>query len=50
MPEDLKLSGYFPGQANLVMGTVAGYYYYTQANITFENPLSTKISEDEKSC
>ena len=49
IPEDLKLSEYFQGQANLDTGKVAGYYYYTQAKVTFENPLSTQISEDEKS-
>ena len=49
MPNHLKLSGYFKGQANLDTGKVAGYYYNTQAKVTFENPLSTQISEDEKS-
>ena len=49
MPEDLKISRYFQGQANLDTGKVAGYYWNTQAKVTFQNPLSTQISEDEKS-
>ena len=35
-------------QANLDTGKVAGYYYNTQAKVTFETPLSTQVSNDEK--
>ena len=49
MPGDLKLSGYFQGQANLDTGKAVGYYYNMQAKVTFENPLSTQVSDDEKS-
>ena len=48
MAEYLQLSGYFQGQANLDTVKVAGYYYNTQAKVTFENQLSTQISEEKK--
>ena len=49
MPNDLQLSGYFQGQANLDIGKMTGCNYNTQAKVTFENLLSTQISDDEKS-
>ena len=49
MPIDLNLSEYFQGQGKVDTGKVGGYYYNTQAKVTFENPLSTQISEDEMS-
>ena len=49
MPEDLKLTGYCQGQANLDTGKVAGYYYKPQAKVTFENPIRTQVSEYENS-
>ena len=49
MPDDMKLSGYFQGQVNLDTGNMAGYYCNAEAKVTFETPLSTQISDDEKS-
>ena len=37
IPNAVKPSGYFQGQANLNTDKVVGYYYITQTNITFED-------------
>ena len=48
-PNNLKLTGYFHGQANLDTSKVTGYYYNTHAKVTLKNPLSTQVLDDQKS-